>query len=514
MRNIIVLCSPTSEDFRMSIPTNRGYFFPPLGLLLVAQSLKNAGYEIKFYDGNYNIDYKKDISDYVRNNKDKILFFGFYLALLQIKDCIEIAKAVKTINKSIPIVVGGAFGEAFPNVAMKSGMIDVCCTGDGSKAAQQIADSLANNKGLYDVANIAFLDGDKIVVNSRSQRDSLDEHNKIYYENFFDLEAYVDKFSIYLPKAYDSSIKRAMPILTGLGCSYKCSFCENALLGHKHLSLSAENIVDQFVYYHEKYKIDSFSLFDEDFFIDKSRLYKLVELLGKKNLKIKWGAQCRANYFNEQYVNYKILKELAVVGCSRLCMGVESGSPKMLEKIKKEIKPEQVIRAAEYGKDSPIYFSYSFIVNLPDETREDFCMTFDLINKLLAIKKNSFVSAIHRYIAYPGTPLSIEAENKCGYKIEDEFSFNRFGEISLKEYNDLINFQKKDWYRECIIFYFDMQTKPFQISLHIRSVYYFIFKIIGMIRKKFNFYHLPIEVYVLDQIKLVLNNLSRNSALN
>ena len=514
MRNVIILCSPTSQDFRKSIPANRGCFFPPLGLLLVAQALKNTGYEVKFYDGNYNIGYKQDIADYVSNNKDKILFFGFYLALLQIEDCIEITKTVKTINKNIPIVVGGAFGEVFPNLVMRSGIIDVCCTGDGAKTAQQLADCLANNTRLHDVPNVAFRDGDKILTNPRNQRDNLDEHNKIYYENFIDLEAYVNKFNTYLPKDYDSSIKRAIPILTGLGCSYKCSFCENALLGHKHISLSAENIVDQMVYYHEKYNIDTFACFDEDFFIDKHRLYKLIELLGKKDLKIKWGTQCRANYFNEQYINKKILNELAKVGCSRLCIGVESGSPKMLDKIKKEIRPEQVIKAAEYGKDSSIYFSYSFIVNLPDETREDFCMTFDLINKLLAIKKNSFVSAIHRYIAYPGSPLSIEAENKWGYNIEDEVSFDRFGEISLKEYNDLINFQKKDWYRECVIFYFEMQARPFQAAVHIKSIYYFIFKIIGMIRKRFNFYHLPVEIYLLEQIKSMLKKLSHKNTSN
>jgi len=514
MRNIIILCSPTSEDFRKNIPTNRGCFFPPLGLLLVAQALKSAGYEVRFYDGNYIVNYKQDIAKYLSDNKDEILFFGFYLALLQIGDCIEIAKMVKAINKNIPIVVGGAFGEAFPNVVMNSGMIDVCCTGDGARAAQQLAGCLANNKRLHDLPNIAFMDGDKIITNARSQRDNLDEHNKIYYENFIDLESYVNKFAIYLPKDYDISIKRAIPILTGLGCSYKCSFCENALLGHKHISLCAENIVDQIVYYHEKYDIDAFAFFDEDFFIDKQRSYKLIELLGKKNLKIKWGTQCRANYFNEQYINKKMLKELAEVGCSRLCIGVESGSPRMLDIIKKQIKPEQVIRAAEYGKDSPIYFSYSFIVNLPDETREEFCMTFDLIDKITAIKKNSFVSAIHRYIAYPGTPLSIEAENKCGYKIENEFSFSRFGEISLKEYNDLINFQNIDWYRECKLFHYEMQFRSFQASSLIKSAYYFVFKMIGLIRKRLNFYHLPIEIYLIEQIKLILTELRKKRRIS
>ena len=144
---------------------------------------------------------------------------------------------------------------------------------------------------------------------------------------------------------------------------------------------------------------------------------------------------CRANYFNENYVNDKLLKELEKAGCVRIAIGAESGSPRMLKKIKKGITPEHLIKAAEYGKNSSIYFSYSFIADLPDEKRADLKMTFSLIDKLLSIKKNSFVSALHYYIALPGTPLSNEAENKTGHKIENQFNFEQFRDLSLKEYN-------------------------------------------------------------------------------
>lgn len=505
MKNVIILCSPTSEDFRQFIPTNKGYFFPPLGLLLVAQTLKNAGYEVKFYDGNCAIDYKKNILDYVSYNQEKILFIGFYLALLQIRDCIDIIKAVKSIDVNIPVVIGGPFASAFPNLLMKSGMVSACCTGDGAKAAKELADCLVDNRGPHHIPNINFIDGGEIVSNPKNQRDDLGEHNKILYENFLDLESYVNKFNLYLARDYDSSIERAIPILTGLGCSYKCAFCENALLGHNHISLSAENIVEQIIYYNKKNNIDAFSFFDEDFFVDKPRLFNFLEILSKKKLKIKWGTQCRANYFNDKYINDKLLRELEKSGCVRLAIGAESGSPKMLKKIKKGITPEQIIRAAEYAKNSSIYFSYSFIINLPDETREDFQMTFNLIYRLLSTKKNSFVSGIHHYIAYPGTPLSIEAEKRLSYKVEDKFNFEQFKDLSLQEYNSLINPQRKDMYRKCIIYCYHNTGIPFQFKLNIKSVYIDIFKVIGIIRKKLNFYHLPLEIYLIDGLKSIAN---------
>lgn len=502
MKNIIILCSPTSDDFRNVADTTKGYFLPPLGLLLVAQTLKNTGYEIKFYDGCYDLDYKKNFIEYVSRHKEKILFIGFYLAFLQVSDFLEATNAVKTIGANIPIVVGGPFPSVFSEVLMRSRLVQVCCRGDGAEIAKSVAQCLSEKNDLKNVPNVAFLDGDKIVFNQITHRDCLTRGNRIFYEQFIDIELYVNKFGLYLTREHNSSIKRALPILTGLGCSYKCAFCENALLGHKHLSLSAEEIVEQIVYYNETFNIDTFALFDEDFFLDKPRLYAFLEILSKKNLKIKWGSQCRANYFNEGYINRDLLKKLESVGCVRIAIGAESGSPKVLKKIKKGITPEQLIGAAQYGRDSSIYFTYSFIVNFPFETREDLKMTLDIMQRLVSIKKNSYISGVHRYYAYPGTPLSLEAEKQIGYKFEKHFNrLEQFANLSLDKYNNLVNKQKKDMYRECMIYHSHILLTPLPQKFGIRTVYLIIYKTLATIRRKLNFYYFPIEIYFADSLK-------------
>ena len=186
-------------------------------------------------------------------------------------------------------------------------------------------------------------------------------------------------------------------------------------------------------------------------------------------------------------------------------MGVESGSPRMLKKLRKGITPEQVITAAEHGKETPIYFSYDFMVDLPGETVEDLRMTFDLIYKLLPIKKNSIVSAIRTYVAYPGTSLSAEAEEKLGYKIEDRFTFEQFGQMSLKEYNNLLNPRRGDMSRECIFYYYRRLNAPFKFRLNLKSIYSDAFRIIGLIRRRLRFYRLPLELYLVHWLKSVAN---------
>lgn len=500
MQKIIILCSPTSEDYRNELAKgNTGLFFPPLGLLLVGQSLKNAGYDVKVFDGNCDKDYKANFFNTVSTNSGRIVYIGFYLTFLQIKECIEIIEMVRDIDRNIPIVTGGPFPSVFYEKIMESNLIDICCIGDGADISVKIAHSLHNETSLDGIPNICYIRHGKMAVNHRSERDNLTPENLILYENFIEIERYVNKFNIYLTRSFNTGIKRAIPLLTGLGCSYKCAFCENALLGHKHLSRSAEDIIDYIRYYYEKFNIDSFSFFDEDFFIDKKRLYRFLDLLEASNMKIHWGTQCRVNYFNENYINRELLRRLEKTGCVRLSMGIESGSPKILKKINKGIIPSQAISAAEMGKDSNIYFSYSFIVNLPEETRKDFDMSLDLMEKLLSIKKNSFVSAIHQYFAYPGTPLSLEMERKMGRNVMKSITFKDFASFSLEAYNKLVNPQKTDLYKECRVYYQTLLHDSNKNAISFTT----LLKIMGYLRKVLGFYSFPVEIAAKKWIKSI-----------
>jgi radical SAM superfamily enzyme YgiQ (UPF0313 family) len=179
-------------------------------------------------------------------------------------------------------------------------------------------------------------------------------------------------------------------------------------------------------------------------------------------------------------------------------MGIESGSPKILKKIKKGLTPELAIQAAEYGRDSGIVFSYHFIVNLPGETNEDLEMTFNLSKKLLAIKRNSFISAIHPYLAYPGTPLSNEIAEKSGYRLEEHFDFEGFANIDLYQYNALVN-PINDSIRNCKLAHFRHRQQPFEFKLRKAAILRNIFKLIGLARNLLGFYRFPLEVILRDR---------------
>ena len=77
-KNLIILISPTSDDFRKPLAEGQsGYFFPPMGLMLVAQTLKNAGYDVLVFDGNFDPNYKEVILKTANEHSSRIIFIGF-----------------------------------------------------------------------------------------------------------------------------------------------------------------------------------------------------------------------------------------------------------------------------------------------------------------------------------------------------------------------------------------------------------------------------------------------------
>ena len=245
-KKLIVLITPTSDDFRFYLKVGRGgRYFPPLGLLLVAQSLKNAGYDVKLFDGNEDPNYQESIYRTISENASEIVFVGFYLAFLQIRDCVSLLKGIKSDWPHLTTVIGGPFPAVFPEKVAASQWVDICCNGDGAEISVQLADYLANEKDWSGIPNLCFKQNGNIINNPKSVTDSLSRDNFIYYENFLDIEKYVHQFDTYLGRELNPEIKRAIPILTALGCAYKCTFCEHAVLGNKHHSLGAEEVIEQ-----------------------------------------------------------------------------------------------------------------------------------------------------------------------------------------------------------------------------------------------------------------------------
>ena len=77
---------------------------PPLGLLSLAGSIRQAGFEPRIIDGALDPDYRRRIAEEI---KDCVCFGVSLLTGPMIRDAIEVSRMVKRARPDLPVVFGG-----------------------------------------------------------------------------------------------------------------------------------------------------------------------------------------------------------------------------------------------------------------------------------------------------------------------------------------------------------------------------------------------------------------------
>lgn len=267
---------------------------------------------------------------------------------------------------------------------------------------------------------------------------------------------------IHLPYMWFDERIEGMPLYTfntSRGCPYSCTFCSvKGVWGQNYRYMSAERVVKDIEYMVHVYGLKAAFFREDHFTLNQNRTAEICESLIKKDIKINWMCESRADSIDDP----NLMKLMARSGCRALYIGVESGSPRMLEYFKKGETVDQFIRVFDYAKKYGINTHGSFVMEAPGEREEDRVLTEKLIERIKpdTVRRNVF-------IGLPGSELTevakkenlIEFTDKNGisylkgyhkniekyyngneeYKIYDpttyetELSFNYFKEIKQIE---------------------------------------------------------------------------------
>jgi radical SAM superfamily enzyme YgiQ (UPF0313 family) len=197
-------------------------------------------------------------------------------------------------------------------------------------------------------------------------------------------------------------------MLTGKGCPFRCTFCINGLedfYDREYRGMTADRILDEIEILMERYDARHFKFVDELFFVNRKRLHSFLDGVEERQLKFTWTANIRADYFTRSYVDKKMLQRIKNSGCVFLTMGAESGSQRMLDFIKKDMKIESLIAAATSLAEIGVTGGFSFMYGLPGEKNEDIKSTFKLIEKIYSIHPDTYIFGPQIFRPYPGNSL-------------------------------------------------------------------------------------------------------------
>ena len=389
---------------------NVGCIYPATGILLVGSYLRKNGYNVHIIDGAYYQDYKEQLESAIHETADRIVFVGMSVMVTQIHFALESSKIVKKKNADIPIVWGGAHPTLYPEQTLCDDHVDIVVINEGAYTASKIAQSLVGGTDLRSINGIGYKDAGKVI--HLTPASSLEVINNLPFFDFslIATERYMNPRTASVYKRefphYKSEL-RIMPILTGLGCPYKCQFCINVILKRRYRYRSARSIADEIKFLKAKFMANTFLFLDEDFFINKARILALASICEAEDLHFNFRTWCRVDHFKESYLNVDLLKRLSNIGHMSLAMGAESASSEILIDLKKGIKPEQTINSLKIitESDKRIFARYSFMVGLENETMSQIRETYRFCRKMKKINPEVDIAGPFIFRMYPGSPI-------------------------------------------------------------------------------------------------------------
>lgn len=414
--------------------------FPFAAIMLLATILDREGYEVKVIDGN-RYDIQGSISEIIKEINDSTVFVGFSVMTSQVSWAYKVTAEVKKNYPRLKIIWGGVHPTLYPEQTISDELVDVVVVNEACSTVVALTKAVTQGGDLSGIPGLYFKLKGKIVKTVDFIPDDIKNIPEI---NFSLIDAAYYSRDNMLPRLYNLSENEtiSLPIVTGLGCAYKCTFCINVILNRKYRFRTAEEIVDRIEYLQKSYGANFFQFLDEDFFINKKRVFDFINLVENRGLKFYFRPWLRVSYFKDNYIALDVAKRLERIGMVTAVMGAECGSQAILDKIQKQIKVEDTVRAAEVLAKTNIIPKFSFMVGLPGETKRDILATYQLALKLKALNERTDI-AILSFAAYPGSPIYSEAASK--YKLEEPLSLAEWAKIDFSGYLGFYSVQDKPW---------------------------------------------------------------------
>ena len=379
------------------------WYFPS-GLGYVARSLRDAGHEVSVLEINAHRYPPDRVERLIRGLSYDVVGIG---AMVTRYSYIKwLTPLLKARNPGAKVIVGGGIASSIPELLLGGTETDIACLGEGEVTARGLLRALEDSSDLEQVPGICYRrNGEMVRTAPREQVASLDDIPFPAYELF--------PMEIYLHHDTQSIVPLAAPnisMITSRGCPYRCTFCHRVIRGKTRFR-SADNILAEVRMLKDSYGVKGIFFHDELTITNKRLTYELCDRLLAEGVGVEWACSVRANL-----VDRELMARMRQAGCVYVTYGIESGSQRMLDQMKKGTTVEQNREAWQVIRESGIACSPSFILGMPSETEETVRETVDFVAQA-GIKPFTFFFAT----PYPGTELYEEA--RAMGRIADEESF-------------------------------------------------------------------------------------------
>ena len=354
-----------------------------LGIAYMAAVLKEHGHHVKVYNADHEdslnyanlrdlfenyANYKATLNDPThpiwKEVKDKIAGFapdiiGITMFTANYKAAKNIATLSKTLDSNVKVAVGGSHPTLDPEGTIAQAEFDYVIRGEGEFPFLELVEGRENR----DIRGLSWKkDGEVIHNESRPFISDLDKLPFPSRDSFLN----------------NTNYREMGYIITGRGCPFSCTYCASPQIWQRIVRFrSVSNVIEELRYIKERFDPPLIHFVDDTFNLNKERTKKICQQIIDNGLNLKWVCEVRADNLDKELVSLMV-----EAGCTRMKLGVESGSDRILKMINKGFTTRTIRQAVAIIKEFQLPLTIYLMVGFPRETNEDLRQTIKLAEEL------------------------------------------------------------------------------------------------------------------------------------
>ena len=394
---------------------------PPLGILYLATVAERRNHTVEVIDSEVYDHSIESLANYIIDRKFDLV--GITATSPIFHKAVLLAQRLKSKKLFSPLIIGGEHVNIFKKEAFPD-CFDYGFFGESDFTFDQFLKII--EKGSTDFTDIkGFIYRENGCVIQNKAADRIENLDKLDFPAMHLLSPgfYKMTFVKFKRRSY-------LPIMATRGCPFKCAFCSEPLTNPHVRFRSIEHVVDEIEKWVKELGVTHYFFMDSNLTLNRNQISGICERILNRKLKITFEGWTRANM-----VDKEILKLLKQAGLIRMSYGIESGDPRILKIIRKEVSHEDMLRAFKLTADLGIEPACSVMLGLPGDTRESVKRTIHFVKNIPQISYSNFSIAN----PYPGTEMYEWSKiGKFGLNLLiDDFSQYRRYDKSPISVNDL-----------------------------------------------------------------------------
>lgn len=395
--NILVI-NPPNKPF-----TNKEIIAEPIDLLQIATIIQKEYKNLRVID----MDMERmanNINLYLVKNELNIVIFVYdYQIPLHTTDTIyNIFEIIKNYNCDTKTLIIGKTSSYRHEYFINNG-VDIVIEGEVEERIVNIINNI-NTNDLFNIKGLYLKD-----IYTGKYVNELD-YSKLSIPNrgLVDLKKYND----------------VRTIISSRGCNGCCYYCSTPFFFGKWKKKSAKTLGIELNYLVQEYKTEKVILLDDNFTVDKKRVYDLCKEIVSRKIDVKIG--CLSSIKN---YDYKLFKRMYEVGFRWIHFGIESGSNRILKLMHKDMDIDYIKQVIKEVQEIGFRVRTSYILDYPTQTNNELLSTLKLINDL-----NTSEIRLHFLARKLGTPLYEKEEMSQYIHSSNSKTLTETENILIKEF--------------------------------------------------------------------------------